>query len=217
MSDKIETEFKIEQFINDNTIERAERMLKGYINGVATAVKAALKATNADIKKNAYVELSKRYDISRESIRDYQNIKTFIYQRGSLISGSVIFTGNKIPLYRYNGTTPKEPEVDTSRKINVFIYGGFKKINPSLPVKAHQLKSKPAKDLVNAFVARMQSEHVGIFKRKLGSRKISEIMGLSVPQMIGNNEVQKNVIDSAMEGFDKLLNEQIDRIISGAR
>lgn len=220
MSNKIESEFYVEQFIDESVIAKAESLLGGIQYGVATAVEAALKETMSSIRTKSYNAISKRYDISRSGIRENENVHTYLFRRANSITGSVIFAGRKIPLYRFKGTTPEEPETDKSRTIHAFIYGGWKTIYPSVPVKAHQLTGTSSKRLTNAFVAQMDSGHIGIFERYDLSRKggkITEKMGLSVPQMVGSEAVQKEVVDSAVNDFNDYLNQAIERIVSGVR
>lgn len=89
------------------------------------------------------------------------------------------------------------------------------------PAYGHQYKGTSVRHPDGAFVARMKSGHTGIFKRtggvtSDGSDEIMEIMGGSIPQMLGHENVAQRVTDEAYEVFEKELNEEVYRILYGS-
>ena len=72
----------------------------------------------------------------------------------------------------------------------------------------------------HAFVAAMKSGHVGIFERTGGSTSsggdaIRELMGSSVPQMLGSQTVTEALTREAMDYFETRLEHEIARILQG--
>ena len=68
----------------------------------------------------------------------------------------------------------------------------------------------------DAFIARMQSGHTGMFERD-GSKRlpISEFMGPSTAQMAGNSIVLADVEEKAQEVINKRVEHEITRILNG--
>ena len=50
-----------------------------------------------------------------------------------------------------------------------------------------------------------------------GSDAIKEIMGSSVPQMLGKEEVQESLVNGAMRKFDERLDHEVATILNGWR
>ena len=66
----------------------------------------------------------------------------------------------------------------------------------------------------------MKSGHTGIFERSggvssSGADAIKEIMGLSVPQMLGHKEVAEKLSEDTSKKFEERLEHEISRLISG--
>lgn len=77
----------------------------------------------------------------------------------------------------------------------------------------------------HAFVAKMPSGHIGIFQRQRGVKnddgreKLTELFGLSVPQIAEREDIVKPVQEKAIERFLTRFEQQTDRFLrkSGAR
>ena len=125
--------------------------------------------------------------------------------------GSILFSGVKIPLYKFKVT----PQAIGTRET----------VKGSLE-KGHMT------EFAHAFVALMDSGHIGVFERKgvqgIKSRlqkangkgnkhteKVGEIMGLSAAQMIGNSDVIERVESEAQETISARIDHEIDRILNG--
>lgn len=201
------------QNIGSHSLEKAHQMLAGYPGGVDKAVRAAMGRAASHLRTNAVREIRKRYDISANAVRAEQNV-TVKYSYANGVETIIHFSGQKIPLYRYGGTSPSMPTADTSKLVNALVAGNWKKVHPGVAASAHQLTDSALTRFDSAFVARMKSGHLGIFERN-DDGGITELMGSSVPQMLGSDEVANNLSTQAMEKFDERLDHEINRIILG--
>ena len=61
------------------------------------------------------------------------------------------------------------------------------------------------------------SGHVGLFERTGGKDEIQEIMGSSVPQMLGSPEVEERLARESMEKFEDRLDHEINAFLNGWR
>lgn len=198
-------------------IDRARALLSGLPGGIEKAVKSAMPRAVTAIRKESVNAIQQKYDISATNLRTNQNVKVQ-YSLGGGVGANITFNGKKIPLYRYNRTTPKSPTVDKSKTVNAVISGEWRKVHPGKAAAAHQLKSTSVTKFDNAFIARMESGHVGIFERISDrNEKIKELMGSSVPQMLENKEVQEEIAKKASEKFEERMDHEILRILNGWR
>ena len=209
--------------IGEGSIERARTLLAGIPGGAEKAIKAALTRAASHLRTNAEKEVRKRYDITSANLRSDKNVGIKYVYGGGSVSAYVNFSGQKIPLYRYGGASPKEPTKDKSRGIVIVPINGEKRpAYPNVAASGHQLKSTGVTRFENAFTARMKSGHVGIFERtgaatSTGSDQIRELMGSSVPQMLGNKEVSEELSKAAYEKFEERLEHEILAVMNGWR
>lgn len=209
--------------IGGHSLDRAEKMLAGFPGGMEKAVKSAMSRSLSYLRTNSTKEIRKVYAISAAALRTEENIKTkYTYHPGAGISGYVLFSGRKIPLYRYDGTSPVQPTQDTSKTINALIQGHWRQTHPGVAAAGHQKANTSPTRFEDAFVARMKSGHVGIFERtggvtSTGNDALKELMGSSVPQMVDNEDVQQALVDEAMKKFDERLDHEINVIINNWR
>lgn len=209
--------------VGSQSLDRAEKMLAGFPGGMDKAIKSAMARSLSHLRTSSIKEIRKVYAISAVALRTEENIKTkYSYHPGAGISGYVLFSGRKIPLYRYDGTSPVQPTQDTSKNINALINGQWRKTHPGVTAAGHQKVSTSPTRFEDAFVARMPNGHVGIFERtggatSTGNDALQELMGSSVPQMVGNDEVQQALVDETMKKFDERLEHEINAIINGWR
>ena len=206
----------ISEDFGGNSVERARKLLVGIPNGVTKAVRSALPRAASALKTESTKAIRERYDISAANIRAGENITVKIHDT----EAQVKFSGKKIPLYRYNGTTPKFPTTDNSKTIRTIVAGQLRPVHPSVAASAHQLKGTSVKRFENAFVAKMKSGHIGIFERtggitSSGSNEIKELQGSSVAQMLGSKEVQDELVNKASQKFEERMEHEIMRIMNG--
>lgn len=201
------------------TLDRAQRLLAGIKGGMDKAVKAAMDRAVSHLRSNSARAIRERYAISVANIRASENVKvSYNYHDGP--TAKVMFFGQKIPLYRYDGAAPAHPTPDTSKWVEAMVNGQYRWVHPSVAAQGHQLKETSPSQFHHAFTAQMKSGHVGIFERNgkasgNGGDAIVELMGSSVPQMLGSEDVEKSLTDEAMASFEKDLDHNVMAILSG--
>ena len=83
-------------------------------------------------------------------------------------------------------------------------------------MKAAVLKTRSQVEFEQAFIARMQSGHIGMFERKASKRlPIKEFLGPSVADMAGNSVVLEQVENAAQETINKRIDHEMTRILNG--
>lgn len=205
---------RIEEF-GGQSLSRAEKLLVGIPGGAEKAVKAAMPRAVSYLQKQSGERIRERYAISQANLRADETIKVE-YHYGGGVQAVVRFSGHKIPLYRFDGASPKSPQYDKSRLVSALVSGGWKMVHPGKAASGHQLKGTSPTTFESAFVATMNAgdkKHTGIFERN-GST-ISEIMGSSVAQMVGNDEVKERLAEDTSRKFEERMEHEIDRLLNG--
>lgn len=206
---------KVEQF-GGNSIERAEALLKGIDNGVSKAVHSAMPRAVSHLRKESGKKIREKYDISQANLRANENIDVRYREKVA----DIIFKGYEIPLFRFNGTSPKDVKVK-NKVIKTLVHGQVKAVHPGVASKAHVMKGHGGTTFKNAFVQRMPNTgHLGIFERTGtmtadNSNAIHQLMGLSVPQMLNNDEVRTELGESTSLVFEQRLDHEIVRLLNG--
>ena len=194
------------QTAGGDSLARAEKMLSGIPGGMEKAVRSAMVRSVSHLRTSSVKAVREHYDIAAADVRANETI-TVRYSCHDGIQASLTFAGHKLPLHRYGGAAPKYP-----------VPG-----NPNAPAFGHQLKSTSPERFHNAFVARMPvSGHVGLFERtggktSTGKDEIQEIMGSSVPQMLGSPEVEERLARESAETFEDRLDHEINAFLNGWR
>lgn len=203
-------------------IERAKALLAGIPGGVDKAAKAAMSRTVDRLRRDSNQAIREKYDISDEGIRAEKNVRVrYSFQNG--VQATVTFSGRKIPLYRFGGAYPKVPTQDIAAgKKPVMVKGAWTMQYQGVAARGHQFKGTSPTQFMDAFVAQMKSGHIGIFERTGGSTSegsdaIREIMGSSVAQMVGNQQVAQRLTESAYRTFETELDKAVYRILTGWR
>lgn len=207
------------QSFGGEALDHAAKVLAGIPDGISRAVKSALPRAASSLRGESVRAIQTKYDISAANIRSKQNI-SIKYSYGNVSMAYIRFSGKKIPLFRYNGTSPKKPAVNESKTVGVKINGTYKTVHPGAAASAHQLNGTSPTKFENAFVAEMESGHIGIFERTggvtaNGKDQIKELQGSSVPQMLGSESVQKHLADRASQKFEERMEHEILRILNG--
>lgn len=212
----------VNEAAGQETIERAKVLLAGIPGGVDKAMKAAMSRTVQKVRSRTNKAIQEKYDISDAGIRTEKNVRvSYSYQNG--VQATVTFSGRKIPLYRFGGAAPAVPTQDIAAgKKPVMVHGVWTRQYQGVPARGHQFRDTGATQFMDAFVARMKSGHIGIFERTGGSTSegsdaIREIMGGSVAQMVGKQEVAQRLTEEAYQTFDTELDKAVYRILTGWR
>lgn len=207
------------EVIGADKFKEAEQQLADIPGGMERALKSAIKRSVSYLRTQSTKEIRERYDITRKNIRAEQNVKVrYRYFNG--IEAQITFRGNKIPLYRYGGSSPKKPTVNAEKTVMAIVNGKLRPVHPGIAASGHQLVSTSPTTFNNAFVAQMKSSHVGIFERTggktaTGDAEIKELMGSSVPQMLGSEEVRESLGQKTYDKFEERLNHEVNRILAG--
>jgi hypothetical protein len=196
------------------TLEKAEVLLRGVSGGTTKAVKSAMQRAVSKLKTSTSKAVRERYAISASVAKTSPSIR---YTIGDGVSVEIAWKGGKIQLSKFQGSSTS-PSWDMSRLVAIPKKGSWVQVHPGKEAKAHVLTSTGAQTLTNTFVARFQSGHAGIFERtggttSTGAEKITEKMGLSVPQMVGNDQVYEGISAETMETLDERLNHEILRLL----
>lgn len=201
--------------VNQEVLDRAAALLAGIDGGMEKAVKSAMSRAVSGLRSNTVKAIREQYAISAAAIRANENV-TVRYTHQDGLQAFIRFAGHKIPLYRYDGARPIEPTPDTGRLIRAQIHGKWLQVHPSVPTYGHQLKNTAPALFEDAFVARMGSGHTGIFKRD-HTGKVKEVMGSSVPQMLGGTEVEDRLSNEAMKQFEGQISHEVMALMNGWR
>jgi len=195
---------------------RIHSMLRDFPGGVEKAMRGVMSRAIATARSESLKAITSVYDIKKDDVRDRKN--TTINMITKNVDGGIIgvihYSGHKIPFYRF-GVTPTEPKKRPYR-VPVMIGDRWVLAHPGVEVKARQLKKNPMKKIDNAFIARMENGHTGIFERKSRtSSKITEKMGASTAEMAHNAVVLEEVEEKTMETILKRTEAEIHRILNG--
>ena len=205
--------------IGAEKFKSAEQALADVPGGMERALRSATKRAASFLRTQSTKEIRQRYDITRKNIRAEQNVNvSYRYFNG--IEARIAFRGNKIPLWRYGSSSPSKPTVNTEKTVMAIVNGNLRPVHPGIAATGHQLVSTAPTTFSRAFVAQMQSGHIGIFERTggktaTGDAEIKEIMGSSVPQMLGNEEVQESLAEKTAVKMDERLEHEVNRILAG--
>lgn len=198
-------------------IDEATKLLAGLGNGslAMKAMKAAMARTTQYVGTQASKRITEEYDISKRNLRLNENIRIKTSYSLTGVQADISFSNEKIPLFRYNGTSPKVPTYSSREAAFMKLAGIWVTGHPGIAAKAHQKKSTSPTVFENAFVAQMPNGHIGIFERISNrSSKIKELKGSSVAQMIGNEDVIRTLEDDAQMKFKERLMHETIRLLS---
>jgi hypothetical protein len=209
--------------VGKNTLDRAETLLAGFPGGIDKALRSAMRRTAQHVRTQSGRRARERYAIDTKDLRADRAVNIrYSYAAGQGVNATILFRGTKIPLYRFQGTSPTAPSYNTDKTVNLLIQGQWRKGHPGVAAAGHQLKSTAPTRFDNGFIASFKSGHTGIFERSggmtsTGRDEIRELMGSSLPQMVGNDEVLEKLSKDAMDMFDKRLSHEVDAIMNGWR
>jgi hypothetical protein len=184
--------------ITDEAFERVKLILHGVPHGAEKALYGIISRATTTIKKVSLDGMTSVYDIKAADIRDRKSttIKLNTKKTDGGVVGTIHYSGNKIPLYRF-GASPKKP-------------------TPGATVRARQRRDRPMAVFPNAFIASMRSGHVGIFERTTHRRfPVMERMGAATAHMAETTDVMSKAEEAAYETIVKRTEHEIERILQG--
>ena len=199
--------------ISQETVNHIHAVLNGLPDADKKVLRPAMARGLSAARTTTAKEVKKTYHISQTAFKNnsFIKIKNVTQVNGGII-GSIQYSGQSIPLIRFN-VTPKTP---TPRKDAVTV--SVKKTES--PVKFN-----------NAFIAQMPAKHTGVFERKgtwlmstrknkgktvntMHNEKIKELFGPSVPSMAGNTYVMDKVEARVKEVINKRIEHEIERLLN---
>ena len=202
--------------VNAAQLEKIEMILSGVPGGAEKAIKSVISRVQSTMRTTAVKGITKVYDIKQADVTDKKNTNIKLKRTNDTdgVVGSVIFSGNKIPLYRF-GISHKAPK-RKPRKALINFGGRRAWVNPGVPVRARLLKSSTKKLFANSFIAKKRNGHYSMFERMgLASQPIREIPGASTAEMAERDEILDKIEAAAMDTIDKRVEHEITRILNG--
>jgi hypothetical protein len=186
--------------------------LLASVSEINKAISKGAKKAADEAKKETVAQLLSGYTVSGAEIKSA--IKTRKMD-GSEIGAVMKIESGVIPLYQFEGVTPRE-------------------IMPPAkgPIRA-SVKQGGGSNLNRSFVAKMPSGHIGVFEREEEARKdsvsrkdkknishvhIYELFGPSIAGMFGREketEINIAVREKAMENLDKYVINELERLLNG--
>lgn len=179
------------------------------VSGIRSALREVGRM-DKDVRKAVYSALSRvttrvRTESGRK-VRETYVVKSkavtgqVMLRRGnaSNLSNELRWKGGNIPLILFR-TNPKVPGGRRPRVLRAAVKrdGGNKPID-------------------GAFLTRMSSGHVGVFRRSGRKRlPVEELYGPAVPVMLNNEEVVEHLENVAITEFDKRLEHELNRRLGG--
>ena len=206
-------------------VERADRMLAGMPGGFEKALRSAISRTASHTRTRISRRVRERYAISAGNLRTEQNIHLQYRSTDGGAEAVLRILGSKLPLFRFEGASPKGP-TNQPKLVPVLIgdqsQRKWRMVHPGVTARGKVLRGSGPKPLTDSFVANFRSGHIGIFERTGGMTanmrdEIKEKMGLSIPQMVGNEEVLDKLGQDAAEKFDERIDHEIEAILNGWR
>jgi hypothetical protein len=182
--------------ITNEQIERVNLILSGIPNGAKKTFYNAINRGLRTVRTQSAKSVTKTYRILQKDFKSESNIREKKASQSNLV-GEVSFAGSTIPLMKFK-VSPKEPQ----RQI----------------VTVAVLRETGGERLKHAFIAKMQSGHVGVFERSTPETwrlPIQELYGPSAAGMLNNYEVQEEIEKAAKETIDKRIEHEITRILNG--
>ncbi|MEC0171163.1 phage tail protein [Paenibacillus graminis] len=156
---------------------------------------SALNRTSQRLKTESGRKVKETYIVKTKAVTDQ-----VVLRRGSMsnMTSELRWKGGNIPLLQFR-TNPKSPSSKRPRVL-----------------KAAVKRAGGNKNVDGAFLARMSSGHVGVFRRSARSRlPVEELYGPAVPVMLNNPEVTDYLERVAIEEMDKRLEHELNRRLGG--
>ncbi len=183
--------------IDTEQIERATAILREIPGGVekaqSRAINRALAATRTQVVKSIREEYNVKTRDVRETIKIHKATPTNP-------AGSVTSTGSMIPLIKF-GPRPSTPGT-----------GGPGRPDLRVSVKKGESKTNPG-----AFVARMKSGALGVYRRKTAKRHpIEQLYGPAIPIMAGAADVAMEIEEKAQAIVGQRFEHEVTRLLEAA-
>lgn len=188
--------------IDPSVLKNAQDMLKGIPGAAQKAAKTAIRKTVRGAKQDAVRKVKERYTIQPGSISC--TIDTAM--SGGGLSGELRSKGrvNSLAAFKHNPRSVPKNRWPTGK----YLY-------------AQVIKGEGG-TIAHAFLARMESGHVGIFQRgdhgeTNTSTPISELNGPSVPQMLESETICEFLQKRMGERLQSNMDHEVNAFLMGYR
>lgn len=164
---------------------------------IKNAVAEAINISAEEGRKKAILKVQETYEVKAEAnnikVRGREYAVRLSKARPSTLTAYFSVKGRPIPLIRFkvNPTEPKNQKVVVS------------------------VKKSGGKTIDGAFIARVKSGHVGVFKR-VGERSlpIKQLYGPSVPQMFGSESIVKYMETETQKVLNDNVILEVNRVLN---
>lgn len=175
-------------------LERAEKLLYAFPGGVQRVAERSLKRAFSKSRTAASREVGRQYLLKASDFDRYNKTNGRIIRAGNEISLEINYSGQHIPIIRFDART-----------------------SSSGAVRAHVKRDTSAKDFEHAFRMGLSSGHMGVFERRGRTRlPIDEIKGPSAPQMMNANPtLAPKIGEQLSKAFEERIEHEILAIMNG--
>ena len=186
----------------DEGQQRLAETLRHIPGAIGKAVSRAINKAIEGARTDAVRRICCEYAISPSEVR--KRI-TIVRANTRKLEAQIISTGNPLSLMKF-AVKPKQVRKRAQR---YQVYAGVKFGNSI--------------EIPHAFIQKMKSGHVGVFKRAgdgdalVKRLPIEQLYAPSFPQMLGNDEVLRYIEIKAHHRLDKELRHQITYLLGGGR
>ncbi|MDF2984888.1 MAG: hypothetical protein K0R50_398 [Eubacterium sp.] len=179
--------------VGANSLDRINKILAGVQGGIWKVTSAAMKRAGETAKTRAGEFAASQYAINKNDFMRKVKIKSHIASEdGGVVSMSISYSGNVIPLLTFNTKFSRGGEVQTQVK-----------------------KGGAATVLKHAFAAKIFGP-ISIFERVGTSRfPVEQKFGPSAAHMMQNDEVIKMMDETIRETYEKRIEHEITRVLAG--
>lgn len=178
-------------------LERLTRGTKIYDRALTTTVNKLARAGSTAVSRQIrgkYTIKARDLKAKRGGTSNRNGLRVQRARRGQT-TAFILGAGRALPLIRFR-VTPKTPEADNRRKRR-----------RGITYRVQRGKRVRVRD---AFVARMDSGHVGAFMRKRESRTpIRELFGPSIPQMLKETASLNAIFQRIQEDAPRVLEQEL--------
>jgi len=205
-------------------LQDAALMLRDMPGALDKAVRSAQRRATASLKTKSSAMIREVYAIRKRDLEMDRSVRSRTTSSTDGIRTDTEFYSARIGLYKFLGTQP-QTDVRQEKTVFVLLDGKMKPVHPGIVPRAREKKAnRPVRfdRHGNAFVAVMKNGHTGIFERpgnkdiKPGDRRfIREIMGDSLPQMLGDLNVSEKLQKYTADVFDKRVEHEALRLLNG--
>ena len=180
--------------INERQLARAEEVLRRIPNGAPIAIANVLNRAAEGARAAAVRKVRERYLIRAKDVNATIRITKAKPDR---LVAVVYAAGSPIVLSKFK-VTPSQPVARQKKPVVARVTRGG-----GGPIRG-------------AFLARVQSGHIGVFRRAGRSRlPIKQLYGPSVPQMLGHESVTSFVAERAGELMESRMEHEMQRLLRG--